>query len=901
MLTLKDLRCNHERTPFGITGNPRFSWKLISDNNEVVQTAYRLTITLEGKVAADSGKITSNQSVDVQINSFKTEAGKTYRWQVNVWDNHGESAVYDSWFEAAPAGFQAKWIEPSNGGLRNEKAISVAANTLFGAKPKEPVDKRLMPVTLLRKEFAVKAGLRKARAYATAHGVYTLHFNGQKPDDRLLAPEYTSYEKYLCYQTYDITGLLTEGQNACGIHLADGWWGGRIGMSGECGQYGLTRALLLQIELEYADGSREVICSDESFKWNDNSTLRYSDLFIGEKQDNTYAKNTEGFDRAGFDDSSWQSALTKDYGYNNLRPQIGEPIVKCKQLPVKEIITTPKGEKVLDFGQIIAGFVRMTIHAKAGTTVKLEHSEVLDEKGNYLNNIMGVNKDQTDLFVTCGEGEEVFEPQFTFHGFRYVRVTGIEDWNAVSFTAVAITSGMDNAASFACSNPLINQLYSNVRWSQYANMISIPTDCPQRERAGWTGDISVFAPTAAYNQDMQTFLTRWLENLQVDQLSDGQVPNMIPYAPSYRNQMLSVFKSECSAAWGDACILVPWVLYSQYGDTEILKNSYTTMSRWMEYIARQAETVNPKSFAKKRNKTQREIDNQKYLWNGGWHFGDWLIPSQSKSMLESTKSGKVTKEVIAPMCYANNAKLMAQIAKVIGKQEDAARYTALHQRIKEAFAETYIDENGRMVPDLQGIYVCALWHGLVPEALEQKVAAHLVELIHKDGGCLDTGFIATPVLLDVLVKYGYKEEAYNLLYQEKCPSWLYEVKHGATTIWENWRAITPEGKVSIFSYNHYALGCVFDWIYRDVVGINAADIAYKKIRIQPNPDETMQWAESRHESVFGEIFCRWEKKDGKFHVKVQIPCNTSAQIILPDGTAYTTGSGNYSYFCQMQQ
>ncbi len=838
--------------------------------------------------------------MDVQIQNFVTEAGKTYVWQVTVWDNHGENAVCESWFDTAPAGFQAKWIEPSNCGIRNEKPVSIVASTLFHAKPKEPVDQRLMPVTYLRKEFQVKGGLKKARAYATAHGVYSLCFNGKKTDERLLAPEYTSYEKYLCYQTYDITSLLSAGSNACGAVLADGWWGGRIGISGECGQYGFSRALLMQIELEYADGSCETIISDESFKWNDNGFIRYSDLFIGEKQDNNFAKNIKGFACTGFDDSNWQAVVVKDYGYTNLKPQIGDPIMKLKEFPVKKVITTPKGEKVLDFGQNIAGFVRMMIRTEKRLEIKLDHSEVMDEKGNFLNNIMGVNKDQTDIFMTCGEGEEVFEPQFTFHGFRFVRVTGIENWNSVSFSAIAITSRMENAASFACSNPLVNQLYSNVRWSQYANMISIPTDCPQRERAGWTGDIGVFAPTAAYNQDMQAFLTRWLENVQVDQLADGQVPNVIPYTASYRNQMLSVFKAECSAAWGDACILVPWVLHTQYGDVEILKSCYATMQKWMGYIAGRAQKENPKSFTKKRKKTDRETDNQKYLWNGGWHFGDWLIPSQSRNMLESTKSGKVTKEVIAPMCYANNARLMSEIAKVIGMDDDAAKYAALHQRIREAFAETYIDETGRMQPDLQSIYVCALWYGLAPEHLEQKMVDHLVELIRANGGCLDTGFIATPVLPDVLVKHGRKQEAYNLLYQDKCPSWLYEVKNGATTIWENWRAITPDGTVSIYSYNHYALGCVFDWIYRTVVGINAADVAYKKILIKPNPDNKLQWAESCHETVYGEVWCRWEKKNGQFELDVAIPCNTSAEIVLPDGTTHNIGSGKYRYSCKMQ-
>ena len=568
-------------------------------------------------------------------------------------------------------------------------------------------------------------------------------------------------------------------------------------------------------------------------------------------------------------------------------------------LPLQRVIQSPKGEKILDFGQNFAGFVRMSIRAPKGTVVTLEHSEVLDKNASFIQNIMGVNKDQTDIFVCCGEGEEIFEPRFTFHGFRYVRVTGVPDWNQVRFAGIPITSKMEDAGSFSCSDKRLNQLYSNVRWSQYANMLSIPTDCPQRERAGWTGDIAVFGATAVRNQNMQTFLIRWLENMEAEQMADGRIPNVIPYSLSYQNQMQSVFKDECSAGWSDACIILPYLLYTQYGDVSSLRRFYPMMKKWIAFVQNQAETETPKSFQKKKNKTAREAENQKYLWNTHWHFGDWLIPSQSKSMLDAKKSGQVTKEVVAPMYYAYGCLLMSRIAEILGEQADAERYRTLHQRIRKAFAETYVDRQGRVKPDLQGIYVLALWLDLIPETLKKQSAEHLVQLIHANGDCLDTGFLATPVLLDVLCGIGQKELAYTLLYQENAPSWLYEVKMGATTIWENWRAIRPDGKPTTFSYNHYANGCVFDWIYRTVGGIQMAAPAYKSIRVCPQPDERLSWAQSSYESVYGTVFCQWERRDGIFNMTVQIPCNCSASVCMPNGEVHQVGSGSYRFQCQI--
>ena len=400
MLEVAVLKCNHQNSPYGITGSPVFSWQLLSQAQSTKQEAYQLQIFNSDKQEYDSGKICTSQSIEVIPEGFCVTPGTEYHWNIKVWDNHGQEAENTGYFEAAPAKLSAKWIEPTIPGVKYEKPIPLMMSLIFKAKPKLPPKERLLPVTLMRKEFKVKPGLKKARAYATAHGVYSMQFNGTSPDERLFAPEFTAYQKYLCYQTYDITNLLQTGNNACGVMLADGWWAGRVGMGGECGQYGLSRAFLLQIELTYDDGTHESIISNEDFRCSAEGPIRYSDIFIGEMQDHSFTENIEAFSKPDYDDHHWSPVVTADYGYENLRPQIGEPVVKITEIKPITLLKTPKNETVVDFGQNFAGFVRLKVSAPKGTVIKLEHSEVLDKNGNFLQNIMGINKDQTDiLFV----------------------------------------------------------------------------------------------------------------------------------------------------------------------------------------------------------------------------------------------------------------------------------------------------------------------------------------------------------------------------------------------------------------------------------------------------------------------------------------------------------------------
>lgn len=895
MLQLEELRCNHETEPFGVNNSPVFSWVLTSDKNDVYQTAYQLRICSEQE-QFDTGWIESDQSVEVTVDDLVLKSCTIYQWNVTVWDSNGEQAEAASRFETGLESFKASWIEPSLQSVIDEKPVNLVMSSIFHVKQKKPVDERLAPVTLLRRNFTVKKGLSRARAYATAHGIYRLAFNGRIPDDRLFAPEYTSYDKFLLYQTYDITDLLQKGENACGALVADGWWAGRIGMGGECSQYGNSRALLLQLELIYEDETKEYVVSDENFRCSNDGIIRYSDIFIGEKQDLRKQETLAAISQPTFDDRNWSPVIHSSDRTDNILPQIGAPVRKIKELTPVIVLTTPKGEKVIDFGQVFAGFVQMKCQASAGTVIKLEHSEVLDKKGNFLSNIMGANKDQTDYCISSGKKDEVFEPVFTFHGFRYVKVSGIADVKAENFKAYALSTDMRSLMDFSCSNKDLNQLSQNVFWSQCSNMLSIPTDCPQRERAGWMADAQVFAPTACFNFDMEAFFTRWMRNVVLDQTEDGQFPIVVPFSQSYQNIANMQGQGTVTAAgWSEAGIIVPYTMYQMYGDKKILEQCYPSMQKWMRYMKKTATEKNSKAFNKKKNKTPEEIEARKYIWDTGWQYGDWMAPSISKGAMGGMSGAKITRDITASIYYAYATKIMSEIAEILHLEEDVRKYTDLYEKIRKSVAETYIDNTGKITPDLQGSYVMALWYGIVPKQLETASAKRLNELIIQNGYRLDTGFLSTPILLDTLEKYGYHDTAVRVLLQEKCPSWIYAIRKGATTIWESWDGIQENGKVGSLSYNHYAFGCVMDWIYRNIGGIHPVNPGFKEIAIHPMINAGISNAYCKYHSVYGDICCIWEAHNGDWKVEIQIPCNTRAIVTLPNGQKKKIGSGKYTF------
>lgn len=877
-------RCEFLQDPVGLDiESPRLSWEIESSLRNTTQTAYELRVALnkDDLVSGtnpvwESGLVQSDASNNVEYCGPEFKSRTTYYWSVKIWDNHGNES---EWSPAAfwetgilsPSDWKAKWIEPEQRPAQPEVPLSFQEMEAFNQGNVEPDYSLLNPSQFLRKEFSISKEIQKVRIYATAHGVYSLFINGKRTGNHLFAPEITSYHNYLNYTVYDATGLVKEGDNAIGAVIADGWYAGKIGMMGDSCNYGTFLGFFFQMEIEYTDGSTETVISDRNFK-SATGPFIYSDIFIGEKYDARL--EFDGWSQAGFDDSSWKPVIEKDYPLDNLHALYEEKVTAIQEIKYIKVITTPKGETVLDVGQNITGRMRMTVTGQMGDEVRLQHSEVLDEHGNFLMNIIGRNKNQTDTYILKGEETEVYEPEFSFHGFRYVKIDGYPGTiNSSNFSAVVLSTELKTTGNFECSNSDINQLQHNIFWSQRGNTLSIPTDCPQRERAGWTGDIQIFAPTASYLQDINPFLSRWMDNLAADQMDDGQVPIIVPYFKCYKDTHSGMFDSHCSAGWGDAAIIIPWVLYQNYGDTRILKKHYPAMLKWIQYIEKEAAEKESEGEA-----------HRKYIWNTGFHFGDWLTPSLSVNFetgeVDMMKSAFETNKLVPTCFYAYSADLMSHIATLLGNADDAAYYKDLNRKVREAFALEYMNQDGTMAQHIQGIYILALQFGMVPEEMRPKVFSHLEDLIIKNDYKLDTGFLSIAFLMDVLQKHGRIDLAYKLLYQKECPSWLYEVDKGATTIWEAWQAVMPNGHVSNVSFNHYAYGCVGDWMYRTISGIRKDDIAYKKIIIKPEPDESLSWASSTFHSMYGKISSSWKKQDGSMELKVSIPANTQAEIYI---------------------
>lgn len=897
MATALNLKCEYIKNPLGIDILfPRLSWELVSPNRGTMQSAYQVLVSVDENnfdpenLVWDSGRVESDNSTCCEYRGESLKSRKRYYWKVRIWDENDLLSVYSnvSFFEMAllnQKDWKASWITLSDKKVTIENVINgdenSGANLLNVSKDGMiPPDERLNPCRLTRREFQIDKEIRRARVYATAHGIYVLKLNGKKVGCDEMAPGFTSYQKYHLYQIYDVTTMVKKGNNVLGAIVADGWYTGRVGFMGDSCQYGECNALLLQLEIEYSDGKIEMICSDESFQCSDGPFV-YSDVFIGEKYDARLEK--KGWDSLGYDEAGWEPARKAEYGYDGLFAQYGEPVTIVEELAPKQIIQTPKGETVIDLGQNIAGRLRMKVKGEAGTAVKLEHSEVLDKDGNFVNNIIGRNKDQTDYYILSGSGDEIYEPLFTFHGFRYVKITGYpEELKADNFRGIVLSSNMERTGYFECSDERLNRLAKNIFWSQRANMFSIPTDCPQRERAGWTGDIQVFSPTAAFNMDVHAFLTRWMHSVWADQMPGGEVPMVVPYVNAYRT-VAKVVGSDTSAGWGDACIIVPWALYNAYGDKRILEQSYESMEKWVEYIRRTSETEIPDDLQGELSPERRE--RQKYLWNTGFHYGDWLIPSLSISKdgkaVDMFRSAMETKALVPSCFYAYATELMEKISRLLGKENQAIYYKKLNEKVRTAFAKEYLQDDGSFPADFQGIYVLALRMRMVPENMRDKVFAHLIKLIEQNGGKLDAGFLSVPFFLDELCNNGRLDVAMSIVYKTECPSWLYEVEKGATTMWEAWQAIFPDGTVTKVSYNHYAFGCVGDWLYRNIGGLDKDEPGYKHIIIKPEPDAHLTHASIKYHSIYGEIILNWKVLRGQFILQVVIPPNTSAKIYLP--------------------
>ncbi len=889
-LLVTDMTVEHMRRPLGIDcPAPRFAWRLASDVADVMQAAYRLTVTCDGRVVADTGRVASDQSVEVTVDGFAPEPMTAYRVALTAWDDKGREASAGTCFETGRMGvpFVGSWVEPvqqptpsTMDGARSGDTIAAVPVDADGNRTFE----EFRPARFIRVPFEAGRPVRRARVYATAHGIYRLTVNGRCPDDRWLAPENTAYNKLLCYQTYDVTALVRPGENVLEITLADGWWVGRVGTTGDCCQYGDRTALLMNAEIEYMDGTRQTVTGEAGVSAA--GPILFSDLFVGEKNDARIAP------------SDWQPVVRVDHPRDNLVGQRMPPVRPVKVFEPERVFTAPNGDVIVDAGQVLAGVTELSVTCEAGREIRLQHFEVLDRDGNFFNSILNVNKEQTDIYVTR-EGAQTWHPRFTYHGFRYVRVTGWPGMPSTSdFRIIALASEMDDIGRMTTSDPRLNQLISNIRWSQLSNTVSIPTDCPQREKAGWTGDIMAYAPTLCFNRDADAFLSAWMDSLRAEQLPDGAVPMIVPYLKAYATFLRDNLGTDTSCGWGDAAIIVPWRVYRAYGDRRILEENYGAMFRWMEYIDGRAKNCHPAGFE---GWDEARKARSRWLWNTDFHFGDWLIPSivlGNPDAMAMNQTAYATMGVVAPAYYAFSAKTMSQIAAVLGREDDARRYGELYENIREAFIQEYVHDDGAMDVDFQGIYVIALQMDLVPAQVRPRMVDHLCDLIRRNGDKLDTGFLSVPFLMDVLCDNGREDVACRLLFQESCPSWLYEVKAGATTMWESWGAISEDGTVSTYSYNHYAFGCVEDWMVRHIGGLQIIEPGYRRFRVKPSFAFGLTHAAVSEHTPYGRAAVAWRAVGDRVAVHVEVPVNTRAVVELPGMAPVTVGSGSYDWLVE---
>ncbi len=833
-LGLQHLLTENLPDPVGLDSpQPRFSWQLTSTKKNVLQTAYEINVSSGKSRAWNSGKIFSTQSVQVVYAGNKLESGKKYTWQVRVWDNKGNVSAW-----SMPASFQmallhaddwkADWIEPGY----IEDSIT-------------------RPSPYLRKQFSIKKKIATATAYITAHGLYEASLNGKKIGDAFLTPGWTSYNKRLQYQVYDVTGLLQKGENAIGVMLGSGWYRGNLAWRGCQDVYGKKLGLLLQLEITYTDGTKEIVGTNDSWK-SSTGSISSSEIYHGETID--ARKEKDGWAIARYNDKDWANVIKAVHPMDVLVATQNEPVKKQESFVPQKIFTTPNGEKVIDFGQNLVGWVIVKLKGKAGDTITIQHAEVLDKKGNFYTANLRAAK-ATATYILKGEEEERFEPHFTFYGFRYIKISGhAGDIKPENFTAVSVYSAMPVAGSFSCSNAMVNQLQHNIQWGQNGNFLDVPTDCPQRdERLGWTGDAQVFSRTAAFNRNVNNFFAKWMKDVAADQQPNGSVPYVVP-------NVLGPTQGG-SAGWADAATIIPWNMFMAYGDILLLKDQYSSMKAWVNYM---------------------QAQSQQYLWNTGNHFGDWLFYRPDDD--NDGRAAVTDKYLIAQCFYAHSTQLLINAAMVLGKEDDHKTYTALLEKIKDAFLKEYTTGNGRLVSGTQTAYVLALNFDMFPESLRAQAAERLAKNIISYGDHLTTGFLGTPYLCDVLTRFGYTQLAYKLLLQETYPSWLYPVRMGATTIWERWDGQKPDSSfqtVGMNSFNHYAYGAIGDWLYRTVAGIQETMPGYKQFIIQPHTGGNLTHAEAELKTYYGIISTKWRIADQSFFLDIEIPANTTATIYLP--------------------
>jgi alpha-L-rhamnosidase len=872
-LIVSNLTCEYRNNPLGIDVlQPRLSWHLESDQRGTRQTAYRIlaaaseTDLFSGNLSWDSGRVESDQSIHVEYRGLGLVSGQRVYWKVRVWDEAGREADSPSaWWEMGlleSTDWPGKWI-----------------GAFFSGGPRTT-----SPAPYLRREFGVTKQVVSARLYATALGLYECYLNGTRVGDALLTPGWRDYSKRVQYQVYDVTDLIQAGTNAWGAILGDGWSAGHIAWVGRQ-RYTDRPWLLAQIILTYSDGSREIIATDNSWKVTQGPILE-SDMLMGESYD--ARRELTGWSNPGFDDAAWWPAEVFEEYSGQLVATNGPTVKRQEELrpvDIREIPDFVNPRWIFDLGQNMVCWVRLRVCGAKGTPVSIRYAEVLnpDETLYFwkdLSSLYASSYDGTlytgnlrsarnaDYYTLKGGEEEVWEPHFTFHGFRYVELLGFPG-TPTEETVIGIVVHSDTSVTgtFECSDPLINGLQHNIVWGQKGNFVDVPTDCPQRdERLGWTGDAQVFIRTAAYNMNVPGFFTKWTRDLEDAQFADGAYPAVAPNPAAW-------LIGEGGPAWADAGVICPWTIYQCYGDTRLLEQRYASMQRFIEFLSQTSQN-----------------GLRCYDEYNGWHgFGDWLALDGS-----DRREGGTSKELIGTAFFAHSSHLLAKIANILGKVEDAERYDKLSGQAREAFVKRFVLPDGTIQGGTQTSYVLALHFDLLPPDLHSIAVAELVGNIGQRDNHLSTGFVGTPYLSQVLSDTGHLDTAYALLKQTTWPSWLYSVTQGATTIWERWDGWTHDKGFqdqTMNSFNHYAYGAVGAWMYAVIGGIDVDPDrpGYKHILMRPQPGGGLTHAKAGLQSMYGLIRSEWTLENNIFEWRITIPANTTATVYVPanDGSHVT--------------
>ncbi len=839
------------RTGYTVTDEvkPRFSFSLESDRQNVMLKKAVLTV-------GDWKKETTDQ-IAVRYDGPELKPYTQYEAKLLAEDDAGETAEATVCFETGKLGdaWQGKWIsDPSY----------------------RFTEKKVSPIPMVfRKKLDTAKKVQKAVIYATALGIYNLYLNGERIGNRYFAPGFTSYKTWLQYQTYDVTDLLT-GKDTLTAVVAGGWAVGSFVFTRINRHDGDRQALLLEMRLTYEDGSTQVIGTDETWDVCEDGPFRMADIYDGETYDATVQEDKIPYRKAAPETLRISPKIVADYS---------APVIPHEQLTPVSCKKVGK-QLIYDFGQNMAGVVHLSLNGKAGQVVTVRHAEILKKDGTLFTDFLRTAK--ATITYTCKDGKQDYIPTLTYMGFRYISVEGIDEKD-VRPVAVALYSDLPRMGEFESSSALLNQLQHNIIWGSKSNLVDIPTDCPQRdERMGWTGDIAVFSPTACFNFDMSRFLEKWLMDLKAEQYPGGGIPNTIPAQgfgfPATMPPMAVDW-------WDDACVLVPWAEYEARGDKELLEKMYPTMTKYIKACRFWAGLL---SFGKNR-----------YIWNtpAVLHFGDWVAPDVPQmSQWQSRAKWTAT----ASLC--NTSRIVSKIAEILGKPEDAEKYKKLSDKVADAYCSLLTDGKGKLLQEFQTAYVLPLHIGMFPNAeIQQKAADNLVALVQRNEYKIGTGFPGTPYILFVLADNGHPDVAYRMLMNEKCPSWLYEVKAGATTIWERWDGLDENGECpigddgtdSMISYNHYASGAVGAFLYRRVAGLEPVEPGYHTFRAAPLVGGGLTHAGASVETPYGRAESSWKLEGSSFTLQVTVPVSCRCQVEMPDGKKCEIGSGRYTFTCSL--